>query len=42
MISDVPAISAAYGKPHALAWNIGTMASAESASDRPGGSTPHL
>jgi len=30
-----PDRNAAYGRPHALAWNIGTMASARSASVMP-------
>jgi hypothetical protein len=32
---SAPAISAAYGNPHALAWNIGTMGRAESSKPSP-------
>ena len=32
---SAPAISAAYGRPHALAWNIGTIGSALSEKLRP-------
>ncbi len=35
MSNDAPQRNAAYGKPHALAWNIGTMASTRSRSDSP-------
>ena len=35
MCSVAPDRNAAYGRPHALAWNIGTMASARSASVMP-------
>ena len=33
--SDAPQRNAAYGMPHAFAWNIGTIASTRSRSDRP-------
>ena len=35
MISDAPASTAAYGRPQAFAWNMGTTGSTRSASDRP-------
>src|SRR6185437_10153813 len=34
MINDAPHMNAAYGIPHALAWNIGTMSRTRSRSDR--------
>ena len=30
MISDAPTMNAAYGRPQAIAWNIGTIASTRS------------
>ena len=35
MISDAPQMKAAYGNPHALAWNIGTIVSTRSRSESP-------
>ncbi len=41
MISDAPDMNAAYGRPHAIAWNIGTMASSRSVGPRPNASGMH-
>ena len=35
MTTDEPLSSAAYGRPQALAWNSGTIASSTSSSTRP-------
>ena len=35
MTSVAPDISAAYGRPHAIAWNIGTMTRSRVCGDRP-------
>ena len=35
MISDAPERNAAYGRPHDMAWNIGTMANSRSVGPRP-------
>ncbi len=42
MISEAPDMNAAYGRPHAIAWNIGTIAQLPVASaPRPNASGMH-
>ena len=41
MMSVAPDISDAYGRPHAIAWNIGTMTSSRVCGDRPKLSVMH-
>ena len=41
MTSDAPPMNAAYGRPHAIAWNIGTTASTLLAGPRPNDSAMH-
>ena len=41
MTTSVPAMNAAYGNPHALAWNMGTMAITTSLSRTPKASAMH-